>query len=161
MKNWYLILLFIGGLHPLCYSQGGVDIVYVGINSLSEKYLENDVHLDFASSKKRSRSPAFWRADTLSTMLGKDSVQIIEVRKRGVDYWYFREQYFLIKGYTEKGMLRVNRSRILQLNPDKILCRLYLVKNSSASKPSTDQSLRIEEVWFPKRILDGVMIQER
>jgi hypothetical protein len=161
MKELYFILLIIVVLHLLGYSQGGVDVVYVGIDSLSEKYLENDVHLDFTSSKKRSRSPAFWRADTLSTMLGKDSVQIIEVRKRGVDYWYYREQYFLIKGYPEKGMLRVNRSRILQIHPDKILCRLYLVKNSSASKQSTDQPLRFEEVWFPKIILDGVMIQER
>jgi hypothetical protein len=89
MDRFFLILLLtITGLP--CMGQGGANIKYVNVMDINNEFLNRDVRIDFKSKDKDYRHMT---ADTVTLKIDTDYLTLIEKRKRGVDYWYYNEQY--------------------------------------------------------------------
>jgi len=83
---------------------------------------------------------------------------IYEVRKIGVDYGYYNDQYLILE--SKKKRLKNFDSEILNIRTDEILFRLFIGKRKKdiPEKP-LDNSI-FKDVWIDKKLIDGVMYKK-
>ncbi|WP_415376678.1 hypothetical protein [Patiriisocius sp. Uisw_017] len=168
MKNISLIifLLLIGNY---CFSQGGWNIGYVSIDSISQNLIGRDVKLDFRKESDTTNSiPSFLMnfiaiEDSTSLLLDGEEIVLTEKRNIHSDWGFYDEQFLECIDFNKSESLRIYHSVIEEQNEDSLLVRLYIEIYYKYTKRkeriSPDRRYCISQ-WIPKDKLNGVMIKE-
>ena len=149
------------------FSQGGWDINYIQIDSITNSNVGQQVKIDFKhketkktiASKKSIRRYLLPIDTSVINLAGKNTT-LIEVRKIYIDFGFYKEQYLECLDYKGGYVLRIYESEILEVTEDKIKFRLktqiYKTNNNSAYE---EPVIKNETEWIAKNKLDGVMIK--
>lgn len=132
--------------------QGGSDIKYIKVADLDDKFLDQDVRIDFKSKQTDSRHVM---RDTMTLEIDAEKLTIAEKRKRGVDYWYYDDQYLESIDKGDRRTIKIFDARIKELTVDSIKFSLTIETFDAGEKMKTET----KDIWIAKKTLDGVMIK--
>jgi hypothetical protein len=151
MDRFFLILLLtITGLP--CMGQGGANIKYVNVMDINNEFLNRDVRIDFKSKDKDYRHMT---ADTVTLKIDTDYLTLIEKRKRGVDYWYYNEQYLESIDKGDGKSVKIFDAKVKEVKPDSIMFTLTIETFDQDKKIRTEA----KDIWIERNRLAGVMVK--
>lgn len=142
-------------------AQGGINVRYVPIKAINASLKGQEVKIDFKSKReKRALAQKSRIADTVKITLDNKPVDVIEVKGRGVDYWYFDREYLQSHTYQPGMILQIHKIVVQDITKDSILFRMTLqLFKMNENKTLNEQSSEIQDIWIPKKSLDGIMIK--
>ncbi len=143
------------------FSQGGVNVKYIPIDSIDEKYVGQEIKIDFKSKKTKDNLIQKTRlADTVKISLNNRQIDLIEVKGRGTDYWYFDKEYLKSYNYQRGQILRINDIEIQKIETDSILTRMTLVLTKNEKQNAKQINKETKDFWIPKDKIEGVLIKK-
>ena len=151
------------------FGQGGWDIGYIPVDSISVKQIGKDLKLDFrAACDTTTKIPKFLmgfigKQDTIKISIDNEIIELIERRAIYDDWGFYNEQFLESPDYGPYQVLRVYHSIIEEVQTDSILVRLYLeLYNKSKGGKISDTPRRFSEsIWIPKTKLNGFMVKHK
>ena len=166
IRIFILVILLTPIFHAT--SQGGWNIGYIEIDSISAKDAGKSVKIDFKQKhivnkekKNRSVRQLVEPKDTGQITLGGNAFELVERRKIYADWGYYQEQYLECPGYENNRLVKVYDSEILQVKKDSILFRLHLEIYNKRKDKATGEPVRDTVLsWIEKEKLDGVIIKK-
>jgi len=151
------------------FAQGGWDIDYITIDSLSITEIGRDVKIDFknTSSSIDKGKPNFMyfisKQDTGSLELDGEIIEFVEQRNIHLDWGFYDEQFLESVNYSDNKIIRIYHTIIEEITSDSVLFRVYLETYSRGNKGGIKDDLqarrRCEKVWINRTKLDGVMVK--
>lgn len=151
------------------FAQGGWDIDYITIDSLSIKEIGRDVKIDFKNTSYPigSGNPDFMyfisKQDTGSLELDGEIIEFVEQRIIHLDWGFYDEQFLESVNYSDNEIIRIYHTVIEEITSDSILFRVYIETYGRDKKGEIKYGLqprrRCEKVWINKTKLDGVMVK--
>jgi hypothetical protein len=137
----------------LCsFGQGGADIRYINITDIDENLLNRDVRIDFKSNRTTSSKRI---ADTVVLKLDNRNIVFIEKRKRGVDYWYYNDQYLESLDQGAKNIIKIFDSKIIDMK-DGLWKFTITIESFEGDKKIKSET---KNILIDPKDLDGVMIK--
>ena len=170
LKN--LVFTFLIFMSLNVFAQGGWDIGYVVLDSITGLQIGEKIKIDFKKEnvqkeniKKRLKkngiefSPIWYirKMDSVQLKIENEDYFIYEVRKIGVDYGYYNDQYLILENGSNQKKLKVFDSEILNVKNDKILFRLFIGLRKKHTRDSQLNDLTFKDVWIDKKLIDGVL----
>jgi len=170
-KNLIFLFLIFSNLN--FYAQGGWDIGYIVSDSIDTREIGKRIKVDFKkenvkkeSIKKRpteigTKFSPVWiirKKDSIQLTIETEDYFIYEVRKIGVDYGYFDDQYLIFK--SKKRRLRIFESEILDIKEDKIHFRFFKSKRKKIKSGNSQVKSIFKDIWIEKKLIDGVMYKQ-
>ena len=95
--------------------------------------------------------------DSIQLNIENEDFFVYEVRKIGVDYGYYDDQYLILKNRRNQKKLKVVNSEILSIEDDRIQFRLFIELRKKDFPDSSTNALTFKDVWIDKKLIDGVM----
>lgn len=170
-----LIFTFLIFLSLNVFSQGGWNIGYIVLDSISISQIGEKIKIDFKKEnvqkeniKKRilknaiDFSPIWYirMMDSVQLKIENENYLIYEVRKIGVDYGYYDDQYLVLENRSNQKKLKVFDSEILTIKNDKILFRFFIGLRKKDAPDNLPNDLIFKDVWIDKKLIDGVMYKK-
>lgn len=166
-RSSYLILLsfFLASFNSL--SQGGWNIGYIQIDSLTQTDIGKDVKVDFAKNSQNLmtgiNSVRFFisNEDTVKLSINGEAIELIEHRFIHCDWGFYDEQYLECSNYSAHETLRIYNTVIEEIKPYSVKFRFYIEIYGKDKKHEVTTILRrrCESVEVQKSALNGVMIK--
>lgn len=167
------------------HGQGGVDVEFVPIDSITSQFINREVKLDFTSSDTTfSIIKRRLTRDTVKLLIDNRLTDFVENKGRGVDYYYFKEEYLESESYVPGQVVRIYKCVVKEILSDSILFNLtlqvyekckrkeyekneYSLNNKNIKIYSPNEEARyfcsveseIRDLWIQKRRLDGLLIR--
>lgn len=171
IKTWYshrqkdmriliiVTMLLLAGIDV--FSQGGVDVKYVQLDSVNETFIGRKVKIDFKSSKgpKKYVVQKARIRDTVQLKLDNRLVWIIEVKGTGVDYWYFEKEYLESFDYNPGLILRIRDIEIKEIQRDSILFHATFEQFKKLKTEFEQVSSASKGMWVAKEKIEGILIK--
>src|SRR5690606_12741695 len=109
------------------FSQGGVDVKYIPIDSVDASHVGLNAKIDFKGKRDKKYVIQMARhRDTVNILLNNRLIDLIEVKGTGVDYWYFDMEYLKSYNYQAGQFLKIKDIEIQKVETDSILFRMTL-----------------------------------
>jgi hypothetical protein len=144
------------------FSQGGVNIKFVPIDSIDARYIGQKIKIDFRpaqlyGSRFHKLSP---RHDTIRITINDKKIDLIEAHGIGADYWYFEKEYLKSYNYQNGKILIIRDMEIKEINADSILTRMTLLLTENEKEKDTEKELGTVEIWIEKNKIDGIITRK-
>ncbi len=142
------------------FSQGGVDVKYIPIDSVDTSYIGLNAKIDFKGKRdKKYLIQKVRHRDTVNILLNNQLIDLIEVKGTGVDYWYFDKEYLKSYNYQSGQFLKIKDIEIQKVEADSIRfqMRLELFRDEQTIKLETSD---LQDVWIKRNMLDGILIKK-
>lgn len=152
------ILIFSGDL----FSQGGVDVRYVAIDTLNKSLIGQKIKIDFKSSNgtKRHVMQKARIRDTVAITINDKPFTLFERKGTGTDYWYFDKEYLESFDYNPGLILRIKDIEIVDMSDDSILFRMTLDQFRKVKDNLEQVSSETTDTWILRDKIEGVLIRE-
>ena len=144
------------------FSQGGVDIKFIPIDSVDARYIGQKIKIDFRPTQlnKSSLHTLSPRRDTMKMTINDKKIDLIEFHGRGADYWYFRKECLKSFNYNNGEVLIIRDIEIKEINADSILTQMTLLLTENKQEANTEKKLGTVDIWVEKSKLDGILIEK-
>lgn len=159
MRTIILITIFLL-FNTNLFSQGGVDVKYIPIDSVDTSYIGLNAKIDFKGKRdKKYLIQKVRHRDTVNILLNNQLIDLIEVKGTGVDYWYFDKEYLKSYNYQSGQFLKIKDIEIQKVEADSIRfqMRLELFRDEQTIKLETSD---LQDVWIKRNMLDGILIKK-
>jgi hypothetical protein len=138
------ILLFFSS--HCAFGQGGVDVVHVAIDSVNSSFVGREVKLDFKCASCGKGAGSAWRRDKVMLEIDTVLVEFMEVKGRGVDHYYFKDEYLQSLAFKPEHVLRVDQCVVRRIDQDRILFEITFVLYRKTDKNQADDFIDKEQV---------------
>lgn len=161
MKIILSVILFVFALSN-SFSQGGVNVKSIPVDSINENYLNKEVKIDLLNTKKKSKDSLvirnrFWTSYT-EVLIDNKIVDVIEYNGRGTDYWYYDKAYLELHNYQNNVVFRVHKCVIREINEDSIKFQWTL--KSYSQKEVVTNNIKLKEVCISKSLISSLLIRK-
>ncbi|MHA7843550.1 MAG: hypothetical protein ACX93I_09540 [Winogradskyella sp.] len=155
------IILFVFFLSN-SFSQGGVNVISIPIDSIDKNYLNKEVKIDLLNTKKVSTDSLviknrFWTSYT-EVLIDNKIVDVIEYNGRGTDYWYYDKAYVELHNYQNNVVFRVYKCVIKEINEDSIKFQWTLKPYNQ--KDVVTNNIKLEDVCISKSLISSLLIRK-
>ena len=145
----------------MTFGQSGSNVQYVQVDSISPKYFDRDVKIDFKSRRLSENIYSGRRCDTVSLKLNGKMCDLIEVKDTSPDFHRFGKEHLESHNYKPGTVVSIYKMRMLEMSSDSILFQLTLqAQESKRNKPIRMIDLEIIKVLVPKNMIEGIMIKK-
>ena len=159
MKSTFLLTTFFF-INTFLFSQGGVDVNYIPIDSININYIGQKIKIDFKSTHLKEYLIQKARIrDTVKITINEKQIDLIEVKGTGVDYWYFDKEYLISYNYQQGLILKIEDIEIQKITTDSILFRMTLLLNEKTKKTTKQVSAEIKDIWISRSQIEGILIK--
>ena len=159
MKTTFLLTTFFI-INTFLFSQGGVDVNYIPIDSININYIGQKIKIDFKSTHLKEYLIQKARIrDTVKITINEKQIDLIEVKGTGVDYWYFDKEYLISYNYQQGLILKIEDIEIQKITTDSILFRMTLLLNEKTKKTTKQVSAEIKDIWISRSQIEGILIK--
>lgn len=144
------------------FSQGGVNVRYIAIDTVDQSLIGQKVKIDFKSTK-RNKEYLIQKArirDTVRISIDNKLITVIERKGTGADYWYFDNEYLESFDYDLGLILRIKEIEILEMRTDSILFRMKMERYRKIQKELERVSLDTKDIWISKEKIEGILLKE-
>jgi hypothetical protein len=148
----YFLVIILTFAEANALAQGSADILYFKPEAITEELIDRDVKPDLKSGEYGNR----FVNDTVVLQVNHKSVQVIEYRKRGVDYWHYNDQYLESKDKINGSFLRINDCVLKEIQGDSILFTFTITEHTTTGESNARQ----EDIWLRREQLEGVMVKK-
>jgi hypothetical protein len=158
MRKTILLLTFLLFSSNI-FSQGGVNVNYIPVDSINTRYIGQKCKIDFKSKKTKEYIQKIRIPDTVNIVLNNRQIDLIEVKGTGTDYWYFSKESLKSYNYQHGHLLKIDDIEIQKMTADSILFRMTFELYSN-KKPSEQIGTDKQDIWIKKGKLDGVLLKK-
>ena len=145
------------------FSQGGVDVKYIPIDSIGTSILGQRIKIDFKSTTKGTKEYLIQKArirDTVKITIDGKLIEIIEHKGTGADHWYFEKEYLESFDYNPSKILRINEIEVLEIRTNSILFRMTMDQFEKMNEKLRLASSEKKDIWVLKDKIEGILIKE-
>ena len=132
------------------FGQGGSNIKYINSKEIGNELLNKEVKISFSSKYDRV-------GDTVELKITGSDIRLIEKNKRGVNYWYYDEQYLFSLNNLSGHTMKIFKSEIKKVANDSIQFTLFIESfNSDNNKVGTEA----QDISLNRKSFNGVMLKK-
>lgn len=156
-----ILILFLIAVNIDLYSQGGVNVKYIHVDSIDSKYIGQKVKIDFKGNWIKDKQIQKIRIpDAVNILLKDNQIELIEVKGAGADYWYFEYEYLKSYNFRPGLVLKVEDIELQKISSDSMVFEMMLLLNEDDSESSKPVSSETVKVAILKSKIDGILIKK-